>query len=204
MTHTTNDQMRFASAALWSSQSEKSLTSTNMGSGKTWQSSHLRNRLCERNKEIMPNWCENWLSIRSTGHSVQDYIDGWRAASQDPGLAFSLTSFVPMPGGVWDHDWCVTHWGTKWDADSVEIEILDEHHGLVRFGTAWSPPLPAIEALSRRHPRLELILDFGDPAMDFAGRLAGSGGVLEQGEVPSGSPFAQWYRDIRAGDDDVD
>jgi hypothetical protein len=51
---------------------------------------------------------------------------------------------------------------------------------------------------------LEIILDFGEPNDDFIGRLAGNGGVLEQTEVPSGSPFAQWYRDIWAGDDDVD
>jgi Ferredoxin-like domain in Api92-like protein len=111
-------------------------------------------------------------------------------------LAFSLTSFVPMPGGIWNHDWCVTHWGTKWDTDAPDIEIVNEHHGCVRFGTAWSPPLPAVEALSRRLPRLELILDFGDPAMDFVGRLAGRGGVLKRTEVPSGSPFAKWYRDM--------
>jgi hypothetical protein len=152
----------------------------------------------------MPNWCENWLSIRSAGQPVQDYIDGWRAASQDPGLAFSLTSFVPMPGGIWNYDWCVTQWGTKWDTDGVDIEILDEHHGCIRFGTAWSPPLAAVEALSCRHPELELILDFGDPANDFAGRLAGSGGVLEQAEVPSDSPFAKWYRDVCSDEDDTD
>ena len=74
----------------------------------------------------MPNWCENWLSIRSAGQPVQDYIDGWRAASQDPGLAFSLTSFVPMPGGIWHYDWCVANWGTHLDTDSAEIEILDD------------------------------------------------------------------------------
>ena len=152
----------------------------------------------------MPNWCENWLSIRSATRTVQDYLDDWKTASQEPESAFSLTSFVPMPGGTWSHDWCMTHWGTKWDADAPDIEIVNQHHGCVRFGTAWSPPLLAIEALSRRHPELEIILDFGEPNDDFIGRLAGSGGVLEQTEVPSGSPFAQWYRDIWAGDDDVD
>ena len=119
-------------------------------------------------------------------------------------MAFSLTSFVPMPGGIWNYDWCVTHWGTKWDTDGVDIEILDEHHGCIRFGTAWSPPLAAVEALSCRHPELELILDFGDPANDFAGRLAGSGGLLEQAEVPSDSPFAKWYRDMCSDEDDTD
>ena len=47
-------------------------------------------------------------------------------------------------------------------------------------------------------------LDFGDPANDFAGRLAGSGGVLEQAEVPSDSPFAKWYRDMCSDEDDTD
>ena len=144
----------------------------------------------------MPNWVENWLSIRSANRPVQDYIDGWRASSQNPGLAFSLTSFVPMPGGIWHYDWCVAHWGTHLDTDNAEIEILDDRQVCIRFGTAWSPPLLAVEALSRRHPEMELILDFGDPAMGFAGRLAGGGGVLERAEVPSDSPFVKWYRDM--------
>ena len=118
----------------------------------------------------MPNWVENWLSIRRANRPVQDYIDGWRASSQNPGLAFSLTSFVPMPGGIWHYDWCVAHWGTHLDTDNAEIEILDDRQVCIRFGTAWSPPLLAVEALSRRHPEMELILDFGDPAMGFAGR----------------------------------
>ncbi len=149
----------------------------------------------------MPNWCENWLSIRSATRTIQDYLDDWRTASQDPESAFSLTSFIPMPGGIWHYDWCVANWGTHLDTDSAEIEILDERHGLVRFGTAWSPPLPVVEVVCRRHPELELILDFGDPAIGFAGRLAGSGGVLEQAEVPSGSPFAKWYRDMCEDED---
>jgi hypothetical protein len=152
----------------------------------------------------MPNWCENWLVIRSEDQPIQDYIDGWRAVSQDPELAFSLTSFVPLPSGIRDHDWFVANWGTKWDADGVEIEILDERQGCIRFATAWSPPLPAVEALSRRHPELELILDFGDPTMDLVGRLSGGGGVMEQTEVPGCSPFAEWYRCMCSDEDETD
>ena len=152
----------------------------------------------------MPSWCENWLLIWSEDKPVQDYIDSWRAISQDPGLAFSLTSIVPMPGGIWDYDWCIVNWGTKWDTYDVKIEILDEHQGRIRFSTAWSPPLTAVEALSLRHPELELILDFGDPDNDFAGRLVGSEGVMEQTEVPNCSPFAEWYRQACSHEDEDD
>jgi hypothetical protein len=144
----------------------------------------------------MPNWCENWLEIHSKSKPIQDYFDDWRAKSQDPILAFSLTSFIPMPNGIWDYDWCLANWGTKWDVDSPDVNVVAKYHGLIQFVTAWSPPLKVIEALSRSHPELEIVLDFGEPNVDATGRLAGSAGVTKRTKLPDDSAFSKWYRDM--------
>ena len=61
-----------------------------------------------------------------------------------------------------------TKWGTKWDigvADEVkysETELLEESATELnyKFNTAWSPPTPAIEELSRQYPELTIILSY--------------------------------------------
>jgi hypothetical protein len=59
-------------------------------------------------------------------------------------------------------------WGTKWDigvADKVrypETELQEETNTKLhyKFDTAWSPPTPAIEELSRQYPELEITLSY--------------------------------------------
>ena len=61
-----------------------------------------------------------------------------------------------------------TKWGTKWDigvADGVkysDTELLEESATELnyKFNTAWSPPTPAIEELSRQYPELTIILSY--------------------------------------------
>ena len=59
-------------------------------------------------------------------------------------------------------------WGTKWDvgvADKVkyaETELQEETNTKLhyKFDTAWSPPTPAIEELSRQYPELTITLSY--------------------------------------------
>ena len=44
------------------------------------------------------------------------------------------------------YDWSYEHWGTKWNAYSVE---LDEEAHTILFDTAWSCPLPVLTELSK-------------------------------------------------------
>jgi hypothetical protein len=72
-------------------------------------------------------------------------------------------------GDNW-YDWNVRNWGTKWDVavrdgeDYPETELLVEEDWSdrlgYRFNTAWSPPLPAIEALSAQYPDVEFNLSY--------------------------------------------
>ena len=59
-------------------------------------------------------------------------------------------------------------WGTKWDigvADDVkysETELQEESDTSLhyRFDTAWSPPTPAIQELSKQYPELKITLSY--------------------------------------------
>ena len=46
------------------------------------------------------------------------------------------------------YDWCLSHWGTKWDVGRDGSCHLDDLDGLkLSFDSAWSPPIAAYETL---------------------------------------------------------
>ena len=76
------------------------------------------------------------------------------------------------------YDWRIANWGTKWDVEANNIQVVDDNPGYLSlsFFTAWSPPEGIYDAL------LELIdenkLDvqatwfYDEPGMQFAGYLS--------------------------------
>ena len=74
---------------------------------------------------------------------------------------------LDFSGDDW-YNWNVRNWGTKWDVAVTdedkypETELMEESETSLayRFNTAWSPPLPAIEALSAQYPEVEFSLNF--------------------------------------------
>lgn len=55
------------------------------------------------------------------------------------------------------YDWSISNWGTKWNADTIEIS-----GNTILFETAWDPAIPAIKELSKKYPEAVLTLDFAD------------------------------------------
>jgi hypothetical protein len=77
------------------------------------------------------------------------------------------------------YEWCIEHWGTKWNATDVVIEDDGSSDDVVfHFSTAWSPPEPVIQELSRQHPDLTFDLRYFESGMGFNGML-----VCDHGEV---------------------
>ena len=78
-------------------------------------------------------------------------------------------SIIDFKGNNW-YDWNVRNWGTKWDVAVRDGEEYPETELLVeedwsdrlgyRFNTAWSPPISAIEELSRQYPECEITLSY--------------------------------------------
>jgi hypothetical protein len=78
-----------------------------------------------------------------------------------------LAEQMMFKGDNW-YDFNVRNWGTKWDVavsnneEYPETELMEESDTYLayRFNTAWSPPLPAIEALSTQYPHVEFNLSY--------------------------------------------
>ena len=57
-------------------------------------------------------------------------------------------------------DYALNAWGTKWNAYGQSAE--DNTSTRVSFETAWSHPVPVIEALSKKFPEHEIKVRFAD------------------------------------------
>jgi hypothetical protein len=73
------------------------------------------------------------------------------------------------------YEWCVDHWGTKWNCCSPFIS--DSGMG---FTTAWSPPVKVIAELARKTNR-DLRLTYIEEGMEFCGEFYayGNGTIIE-------------------------
>ena len=86
--------------------------------------------------------------------------------------AITLTKIKPYPEGVWDYDWCVDHWGTKWDIEAVLVNPGWETNNdnlLIHFDSAWSPPEIAFKELPDMFPDLCFSHIYAEPGMNFSG-----------------------------------
>ena len=133
----------------------------------------------------MPNWCDNCLTIESED---KDYLQMLYNKLQADGVEF-LRVLRPVPtgkttwinwndegeitktlDGEWDWDWCVTHWGTKWDIKGdVGIGDIDNETCTLVFNTAWSPPQPIIYKLQEMFPKLQIFGGYLGEGYEYAG-----------------------------------
>lgn len=68
------------------------------------------------------------------------------------------------------HEWCQKNWGTKWNF--AEPKIIDETictKLIYDFQTAWSPPIPIINAMSKKFPNLQFTLQYWEGGAGFKG-----------------------------------
>ena len=65
------------------------------------------------------------------------------------------------------YDWCVTHWGTKWDLTSTNCNQLADDTVELSFDTAWGPPLEAFKAMEEQGWHIYAM--YYEPGCVFAG-----------------------------------
>lgn len=56
------------------------------------------------------------------------------------------------------YDWCIEHWGTKWNACGADL--VDD--STIIFRTAWSAPHPVIEELAKAFPSVNITHEWAD------------------------------------------
>lgn len=80
--------------------------------------------------------------------------------------------------GSW-YGWSVNNWGTKWNA----YDTYRNDETSLYFETAWSPPEPVIQALSRKHPDHVFTLKYADEGGGFLGYTVYRNGNFEETSV---------------------
>lgn len=118
----------------------------------------------------MPNWCQNQLTLTNVTPRLRRWLDthGFSFKKMNP----PKKTHKSAPNG-WQHsESCIAAWGTKWDLDDyqqmlVAADLLTEECAF--FDTAWSPPLEAITALSRKFPEVVFTLHYCELGMFYAG-----------------------------------
>jgi hypothetical protein len=133
----------------------------------------------------MPNWCNNGITLR---HADPEMIQ--RAATTLQAGQF-LQEFIPCPKELTEtvaqfgtndaekanldkygyaswYDFNIANWGTKWDVESDNVEILDANTVTAGFDSAWAPPIRAYERLLELGFEIEAF--YYEPGMQFVGK----------------------------------
>ena len=122
----------------------------------------------------MPNWVSNRAVISGPAPVIKEITDILN--EENPAL---LAWMVPEPRYEGDQDWYswrVNNWGTKWDVSDVYFEHQPEEDRIeFSFSTAWGPCVEAFLTWAQQDGRVEFTLDYWEPGMAFAGRVAWDG-----------------------------
>jgi hypothetical protein len=142
---------------------------------------------------FMPNWCLNRLKITGPVEDVALFSrvarggSPWSAPEPEAApAALSFHSLVPIPPAVLEagyhlagYDWEREHWGCQWGA--CHACLVDSWDGgiLYQFDTAWTPPLPFLQQVSRDWLKLHFRLEYEESLDGFQALVRAHGGQLE-------------------------
>ena len=126
----------------------------------------------------MPNWVHTTLWIEGEQEDLDKfqayvqtneyYKDG--DTPQERVTYFDFNKFIPMPQEEQEnwYDWSCEHWGTKWNACSVDVDDSSEDCLCYRFETAWGRISDALwEAIKNKFPTLSFDLSADEEAGFF-------------------------------------
>jgi hypothetical protein len=132
---------------------------------------------------VMPNWCNNHLTVKGGNEEVQRFREkavghsAWRKPppDQNPNV-LNFHSLVPVPDDVLQagyetrgYDWELANWGCKWGACDAEMVYDNGCELFYTFDTAWAPPIAFLTSLAKQWPALTFILEYEEPGMSFKG-----------------------------------
>lgn len=144
----------------------------------------------------MPNWCANDLTI--TTKTPKQFVKLIQGITNNNDQPLDFNRVIPVPQELMDssapnktnpqeminkygfadwYDFRVAKWGTKWNASDVEMSLVSPTEVTFSFNTAWSPPIPIIEAIARKYPFAEITLSYYEEGMGFAGEVGYHKGI---------------------------
>jgi hypothetical protein len=117
----------------------------------------------------MPNWCDNNLRVNGEREDLDAFLSECFSTNQDKRKFLDFEKIIPL--GEEGDDWFEQHcerWGTKWNVRECDIDDA-EGSVTVWFETAWSPPIPIMEALTTQYTALSFTLEYNEGGMGFRG-----------------------------------
>lgn len=113
-------------------------------------------------------------------HTINEFL---KSHTVEEEFKFSFNTLIPVPDDYENENekyvnWCVEHWGTKWDIDSSDYYI-EKDSVTVTGLTAWSPPAEWCKTVAKQFPKLQIELLYYEPGMAFYGRSVYSGDSID-------------------------
>jgi hypothetical protein len=116
----------------------------------------------------MPNYCKNVIDILGEYNSLRGIV----------AVGFDFNAICPEPDDVEDwYDWRMKNWGCKWNAIDPELTWFSNHHLLIKFDTAWYPPISLLQCLSKKE-NLLIRFSYDEEGVGFYGH-----GEIRDGEI---------------------
>lgn len=145
----------------------------------------------------MPNHITNRLTIFGTAKQVERVLDFIKVERSDEnqevfGLGtIDFNKITPMPpwvftgeGGYW-YTWCVSNWGTKWNAYGQPDNRNAKN--TIYFLTAWACPVDLIKKLSWIFPEIEVEIAWADEDLAYnLGTITFKNGEIVTQNIPEG------------------
>jgi len=148
----------------------------------------------------MPNWCSNVVEVRGPNKIVKSLVDhkfdfqkihpypkelditagreGADDSVEQKALVAKEQANLKKYGHRNWYDWCVSEWGTKWNAGGSDNEDMivdydddvdDTGIALFTFSSAWAPPVGVFQKLKELHPDLYIQGRYYEPGVGFFG-----------------------------------
>jgi hypothetical protein len=151
----------------------------------------------------MPNWVENYMEIKGAENTIKEVRARLESGLKDDEFLWGIvhpkdeeledynanigSGGKPMLDPTGWYGWNMEHWGTKWDASEIIVEVSEDDSCVgYSFNTAWSPPINAMISLSQQYPDIEISLRFLEE-QGWGGISVYKGGVetvLESWDIP--------------------
>lgn len=102
---------------------------------------------------------EMWATADKAFHEAEQKFNAEWKAAREAKIPFTKNWSDLPPDGYnrGGYEWCVSNWGTKWNAYSISYD--DES---ICFKTAWRTPIPIFVEISKRFPDLKLKIAYAD------------------------------------------
>lgn len=132
----------------------------------------------------MPNWVHNSITIYGEKEALKSMADLLKAEYNGvENGSVNFLNLIAPPAGHWDeysgvgvpglsmedkkahpqynwYDWNCSNWGTKWNACDPSVDMDGDSRLNISFDTAWSPPVPVINALAQRLTELKCTMQY--------------------------------------------